>query len=122
MRIWKILGLLVLFGVTLFPAAVLTVTAGIQNLVQFIVVWGVVVLASRAKALLAYLVSALMGVLLAFPASLFIYLPERGGVKWSTGDALAEQLGDPKTYIMVLIYVAAMSAAQWLLRSRMAPK
>jgi hypothetical protein len=62
MRIWKVAALPALFGVTLFFGVVLTITVGVQNLIQLLLVWAVVFAVSGLPRTPAYSVTALAGI------------------------------------------------------------
>ena len=76
MKLWRAIGLLVAFGVTIVPYTILLITVGVVNVASFLVVWIAVLLASKLRAPFAYLISIVGGIVLAFPASLFVYLRE----------------------------------------------
>lgn len=119
MTTWRLLALLILFGVTFFFATILTVTAGIQNLVQFVLAWGVIFAASRLDSALAYVLSALTGAFLAIPASMYVYLPEHGRITLSRffWQNFSQNFTSVRGYIGLFVYVLIACASQHLIRS-----
>ena len=118
MSLWRIVALLLAFGLTLAIYVVWVITVGSVNAIQFVVVWIVILLASRATDGVAYLVAILGALVLTFPVSTFIYIPQQSGARFTGIDLFAKQLHDPKTYIMIALYIGALSGALYLLRSR----
>ena len=118
MRIWKIAALLALFGVTLFFAVVLTITVGVQNPVQFVLAWAAVFAVSGLSRVPAYSMAALAGAFLAIPASMYVYLPERGGITVSKffWENFVRNFSSARGYIGLLLYVLVLCASLYLIR------
>ncbi len=121
---WKLIGIICLFGLTLFSSTILTITAGIQHLAQLVLAWAIVFAASRLRSNLAgFAISLLAGAFLGIPASFYVYLPETGGVEISrfTWPKITEHFTTLGGLQMFFGSIVILAIAQFLLRSLMAP-
>jgi len=116
--LWRILCLLVAFGITLAIYVVWVITVGEVNAIQFVVVWLSIFIAVGRTAGVAYVIAFVGALVLAFPVSTVLYIPQQGSAQFTGFDLLTKQLLDLKTYIMIALYIVALCGALYLLRNR----
>jgi hypothetical protein len=112
--------LVVVFGGFAFLYYVMALSTGLLDVAHFCIVLAAFAATLKMPSVPAYLLSALLGLILLFPLSLFLYVSNGGVVQFAGLDGAASIVGSPFFPFWLILYSIAIGVAQLAARTLLA--
>lgn len=120
--IFMLAVILLVFVLTAVPYFLISMSSGMIDFMYFLLLWGLLILSTRFVPPAGYASSFLIGILMTFPISLFVYVSfngrfwEAGNLRLRIGEGFFDAIAAPYFLVWLLGYIFMACSVQFLVR------